>query len=49
MNKPRYPQSRLLPLVAVALIAAFVGIGVPAAVTTLFTGYAPHVDEVRDN
>ena len=33
---PRYPQSRTAPAVAVALVAAIVGIAIPATVTDLF-------------
>ena len=41
-RKTRYPQSRPASLVAIAFLAALIGVGVPASVGGLFHGYVPH-------
>lgn len=42
-RQTRYPQPRT-PILAVAFVAALLGIGIPASVSTLFHAYAPQVD-----
>ncbi|HEY8243069.1 MAG: hypothetical protein ACHQJ7_02940 [Vicinamibacteria bacterium] len=37
-RQPRYPQSRITSVIAVAFVAAIVGIAIPATVTGLFHG-----------